>query len=728
MENQNIIDQQIMVKGDTIDRSPDNIRRRPATALTIASPEYCLRHIHNDDDIAGKSLGNDKIASIMKKRKVTRQLFLGPNTQQHMGRNSVNFNSSTPHRQRDVSYATSETQFHDNRHAIPDITDDDYEVEGYASESDKTSLYSSPENDADGFTGEAYIFNSASNKMVIHLGHKFHDVYQFRRAIEVFAIREGFKVCIMDNKSDFVSCECSALCCDWKITTSIQSNGPGFSVIDLVNQHTCNRSKPNFQPSSKWIAAMFLHCWKRRPDISPVVIQERIAAKYSVSCPLYKVVEASKITKTLLDIDHVDGYSDLYQYIDEMKKLHTGNVVILETDEREVVGHATFKRIFVCFAEPAYAFKYECRRLLFVDGWQLRGPFPSVMLVAVAIDGNNGILPIAFCEVVNEDIDSWVFFLTNLINVLKMEHGEGLCILNDGENGLDYVLEEYLCRAIVRQCCRHIFNQMVKKFPDAPVQHFFWAACRSACSYRFKKYMKLIAIESEECHAWLMGTNWNQWALHCMPDWVKSNNVTLLIIERLRRFMKQYLDMSITHRFTGLTQATASLFERRRVQGWEWVRQRLTPTVTKIIQQYLIEARWLTIQDIDETIMGVKDSSSTIYEVDLQRELCSCGLWQKSGVPCPHACKCILSKAENIDHFVHRMRTVSQYRDTYGPGMNTLPKELPWMSHAPGILLHPPPVDTKTVQHMLYPLPPTIQVNFPRFYHLHFLQYALIIY
>lgn len=186
--------------------------------------------------------------------------------------------------------------------------------------------------------------------------------------------------------------------------------------------------------------------------------------------------------------------------------------------------------------------------------------------------------------------------------------------------------------------------------------------------------------------------------------------------------------MSITHRFTGLTQATASLFERRRVQGWEWVRQRLTPTVTKIIQQHLIEARWLTIQDNDETIMGVKDSSSTIYEVDLQRELCSCGLWQKSGVPCPHVCKCILSKAENIDHFVHRMRTVSQYRDTYGPGMNMLPKQLPWMSHAPGVLLHPPPVDTKPVQYMLYPLPPTTQVNFPHFFHLYFLQYALIIY
>ncbi|KAL9426425.1 hypothetical protein AB3S75_033246 [Citrus x aurantiifolia] len=69
-----------------------------------------------------------------------------------------------------------------------------------------------------------------------------------------------------------------------------------------------------------------------------------------------------------------------------------------------------------------------------------------------------------------------------------------------------------------------------------------------------------------------MGTNWNQWALHCMANWIKSNDVTLMVTEQLRRFMKRYLHLSITHMFTGLTNATAYLFERRRIQGWEWIR------------------------------------------------------------------------------------------------------------------------------------------------------------
>ena len=693
----------------------DKYHRYPARQLMPASPEYCLRDAQDDARVEHGHLSKDTTSGLIKKRKTTRQLFPTTQPQGHTG--TTTFTASTgqgfqPH----VKCCTaSEKLYDDGRNLVPDIAYDDYELEGYASDTDKMTLYTSPQTDEGDFTGEAFLFEKASNKMIIRLGHQFKDVFQFRRAVEVFAIRGGFKLCIMENRSDFVSCECSALCCDWKITASADSSGHRFTVTEFVNAHKCNRSITEFYPTSKWIAAMFLHTWKQQPNIQPYVIQKQIASKYNVSCHISKLHEASKRAKALLDIDHTDGYLDIYQYIDEMKKLHTRNTVILETDNNEVVGDATFKRLFVCFAEPAYAFKYECRRMLFVDGWKLKGPYESVMLVAAAIDGNDGILPISFCEVLNEDIDSWVFFLTNLTKALNMEHGEGLCILTDGENGLDYVCEEYLCRGEIRQCCRNIFTKLVKTFPDAPVQHLFWAACRSASSYKFDKYMKLITDESEECHAWLMGTNWNQWALHCMPNWVKSNHVTLMVTEQLHRFMKRYLHLSITHRFTGLTNATAYLFEHRRIQGWEWLRQRITPTVTKIIQHHLIESRNLAVQNDNGRITCVTDSVSTLYEVDMQRKLCSCGFWQKSGVPCPHTCKCIVQQEENIDDFVHNMRTISQYRDTYGPGMNTLPKEFPWMSQVSTVLLLPPCAHATILEDTPDRIPHTKQVKFPCF-------------
>ena len=703
--------QQLLVEGDggnnTLD---DNYRRYPATQVMAASPEYCSRNAHDDARFEHGKFSKDRTTTLIKRRRTMRQLFTATQSQGHTGTTSFTPNTGQRFQPHVKCCAASDKVYDDGRNVVPDIAYDDYELEGYASDTDKMTLYSSPQTDEGDFTRDGFLFENVSNKMIIQLGHHFKDVFQFRRAVEVFAIREGFKLCIMENRSDYVSCECSALYCDWKITASADSSGRTFAVTEFVNAHKCSRSATEFYDNPKWIAAMFLHTWKQQPNLQPYVIQKQIASRYNVSCPLPKLHEASKRAKALLDIDHTDGYLDIYQYIEEMKKLHTRNTVILETENNEAVGDATFNRLFVCFAEPAYAFKYECCKMLFVDGWKLKGPYESVMLVAATIDGNDGILPISFCEVLHEDIDSWVFFLTNLTKALKMEHGEGLCILTDGENGLDYVCEEYLFRGEIRHCCRNIFTKMVKTFPDAPVQHLFWAACRSASSYKFNNYMKLITDESEECHAWLMGTNWNQWALHCMPNWVKSNHVTLMVTERLRRFMKRYLHLSITHKFTGLTNATAYLFEHRRIQGWEWIYQRITPTVTNIIQHHLIEARYLDVQNNNDTISGVTDAASTVYEVDMQRKLCSCGFWQKSGVPCAHACKCILQKAEKIDDFVDKMRTISQYRDTYGPGMNSLPNDFPWKSHVSTVLLLPPRAHATIVEDPPYPIPHTKQV------------------
>lgn len=93
-----------------------------------------------------------------------------------------------------------------------------------------------------------------------------------------------------------------------------------------------------------------------------------------------------------------------------MERINSRNIVLLENNRHEYGEVERFKRMFVCWEQTSYAFKNHCRGLLVVDGWKINNPYNSVMLVAAALDGNNGILPIAFCEVEVEDLDSWVFF------------------------------------------------------------------------------------------------------------------------------------------------------------------------------------------------------------------------------------------------------------------------------------------------------------------------------
>ncbi|GAY64414.1 hypothetical protein CUMW_233390 [Citrus unshiu] len=292
---------------------------------------------------------------------------------------------------------------------------------------------------------------------------------------------------------------------------------------------------------------------------------------YGIKCPEWKVFCAANRAKQILGLDYDDGYAMLHQFKEEMERIDRDNIVLLETESHESREEERFKRVFVCCARTSYAFKVHCRGILAVDGWEINNPCNSVMLVAAGLDGNNGILPVAFCEVQVEDLDSWVYFLKNINSALRLENGKGLCILGDGDNGVEYAVEEFLPKAVYRQCCHRIFNEMVRRFPTAPVQHLFWAACRTT------------SATSQECHDWLKNSNWERWALFCMPHWVKCTCVTLTITEKLHTSFDHYLEMSITRRFAAIARSTAEIFERRRMAVWKWYREKVTPTVQDII-------------------------------------------------------------------------------------------------------------------------------------------------
>ena len=54
-----------------------------------------------------------------------------------------------------------------------------------------------------------------------------------------------------------------------------------------------------------------------------------------------------------------------------------------------------------------------------MDGCHLKGPYGGIVILAVGLDGNNGLFPLAFAVVESENKDSWSFFLENLRDTLN---------------------------------------------------------------------------------------------------------------------------------------------------------------------------------------------------------------------------------------------------------------------------------------------------------------------
>lgn len=124
---------------------------------------------------------------------------------------------------------------------LADINDDRHLLEGYTSENEKETFYTFTTNqpDCQDVEDTFVIDHSEHHKLIFYIGQKFKHVTAFRQALQVSAIREGFNLCVMENRTDVVSCECSHLCCDLQIKAARVVNGNTFVVTDFSPQHKC---------------------------------------------------------------------------------------------------------------------------------------------------------------------------------------------------------------------------------------------------------------------------------------------------------------------------------------------------------------------------------------------------------------------------------------------------------------------------------------------------------
>ena len=69
----------------------------------------------------------------------------------------------------------------------------------------------------------------------------------------------------------------------------------------------------------------------------------------------------------------------------------------------------------MCLVACRTGFLEECRPIISLDACHLRGFLKEQLLVAVGIDGNDGMYPIAFVVREGETKDSWSWFLELLL-------------------------------------------------------------------------------------------------------------------------------------------------------------------------------------------------------------------------------------------------------------------------------------------------------------------------
>ncbi|KAL9675380.1 hypothetical protein QQ045_003582 [Rhodiola kirilowii] len=96
-------------------------------------------------------------------------------------------------------------------------------------------------------------------------------------------------------------------------------------------------------------------------------------------------------------------------------------------------GTVHVNRIFWSFAECILAFNH-CHPLISVNGTHIYGKYNAKLLVAIGLDANNHILPLAFALVESENNSSWKWFMSCIREGVTQR--EGLCVVSDRHNGI----------------------------------------------------------------------------------------------------------------------------------------------------------------------------------------------------------------------------------------------------------------------------------------------------
>jgi len=134
--------------------------------------------------------------------------------------------------------------------------------------------------------------------------------------------------------------------------------------------------------------------------------------------------------------------------------------------------HIIFKRVFWTFKPCIDGFKF-CKSVVQVDGTFLYGKYKGTLLVEVAQDGQNNILPIAFAIVEGETTDAWFFFLRYLQRYVTPQHG--LCLISDRHESINsaYYRDDSGWNnnnSMHVYCIRHIAQNFMRRFRNTTLK------------------------------------------------------------------------------------------------------------------------------------------------------------------------------------------------------------------------------------------------------------------
>ncbi|XP_024178075.1 uncharacterized protein LOC112183998 [Rosa chinensis] len=480
-------------------------------------------------------------------------------------------------------------------------------------------------------------------------------------------------------------------CQFWISASVIKGKEPELIIKSInLNHKNCETVSRMKFCTSTFLAEEYVQVWKADPYISRKLFQEIVSRDFGQTISHKQVVRARILAALMNSGNEADQYNLLETSVEVLRQSNPGSTIELVTDMDG--GVRKFKRFYVCFDACKRGWMAGCRPIVGLDGCHIKIKYPGLLLLAVGIDANNGMFPIAYAVVEMENYETWSWFLAYLIGDLDMQNDFSYVFMSDKQKGLLDVVKDLMPNSEHRHCVRHLHNNFKVKNPGIVLKNLLWSAARDTTKIWFNKHWEDIRAVSADAIDWLnKHENSKHWSRSHFREESKSDMLLNNLCEAFNAEILDCRDKPMLVMLEMLRQNLMVRMNNRRVAGMKW-KSEIGPRIQKIIEKNINRSREYNSFRSSDYVFEVQGKKGSVLQsqrtVDLANGACTCRRWTLSSLPCPHAIHCIFIRGEDPKQYVHMYYKKQAYLDAYAHLINPVPGIEYWTIRV--VKIHPP--------------------------------------
>ncbi|GKV12468.1 hypothetical protein SLEP1_g23607 [Rubroshorea leprosula] len=522
---------------------------------------------------------------------------------------------------------------------------------------------------------------ASSPSYQLAVGQEFPDVKSCRRALRDTAIALHFEMQTIKSDKTRFTAKCASEGCPWRIHAAKLPGVPTFTIRTIHESHSCGGISHlgHQQASVQWVANSVEQRLRENPNYKPKEILEEIHRVHGITLSYKQAWRGKERIMAAMRGSFEEGYRLLPQYCEQVKRTNPGSIASVYGNQND----NCFQRLFISFQASIYGFLNACRPLLGFDRTFLKSKYLGTLLLATGFDGDGALFPLAFGVVDEENDENWMWFLSELHNLLEIntENMPKLTILSDRQKGIVDGVEANFPTAFHGFCMRHLSESFRKEFNNTMLVNLLWEAAHALTVIEFEA--KILEIEeiSQDAAYWIRRIPPRLWATAYFEG-TRFGHLTANIVESLNSWILEASGLPIIQMMECIRRQLMTWFNERRETSMQWT-SILVPSAERRVAEALERARTYQVLRANEAEFEVISHEGTNI-VDIRNRCCLCRGWQLYGLPCAHAVAALLSCRQNVHRFTESCFTVATYRKTYSQTIHPIPDKSLWKELSEG--------------------------------------------